>query len=129
VSKALAFAFAFFVLMLASNLQAQAPTDIRSAIRAGMVGERFDGYMGYAADPGDAIKRQVSAVNIRRRALYLQLATRRNVSARYAAVAAGCELMSSIKVGQAYMLADGVWRIRQPGQAAPVPDYCSTTSQ
>ena len=35
------------------------------------------------------------------------------------------ELLKQVAVGQAYMLSDGKWRRRAPGQPAPVPEYCS----
>ena len=39
-------------------------------------------------------------------------------------ITAGCQLLARVKVGEAYMLADGVWRRRAAGQPVPVPDYC-----
>lgn len=94
------------------------------AIQAGQVGERYDGYMGFAITPTGELRRQVTAVNIRRRNLYIELAQRRNVTAEVVGFATGCELIAHIGPGQAYMLKDGVWRRRAPGQSAPAPDYC-----
>lgn len=94
------------------------------AIQAGQVGERYDGYMGFAITPTGELRRQVTAVNIRRRNLYIELAERRNVTAEVVGLATGCELMAHIGPGQAYMLKDGAWRRRAPGQSAPAPDYC-----
>jgi hypothetical protein len=56
--------------------------------------------------------------------LYIGLAQRRNVTAEVVGLATGCELIAHIGPGQAYMLKDGVWRRRAPGQPAPAPDYC-----
>ncbi len=94
------------------------------AIEAGQVGERYDGYMGFVATPTGELRRQVTAVNIRRRNLYIELAQRRNVTAEAVGLAAACELIAHIGLGHAYMLKDGVWRRRAPGQPAPAPDYC-----
>lgn len=94
------------------------------AIQAGQVGERYDGYMGFAITPTGELRRQVTAVNIRRRNLYIELAQRRNVTADVVGLATGCELIAHIGPGQAYMLKDGVWRKRALGQSAPLPDYC-----
>lgn len=94
------------------------------AIQAGQVGERYDGYMGFAITPTGELRRQLTAVNIRRRNLYIELAQRRNVTADVVGLATGCELIAHIGPGQAYMLKDGVWRRRAPGQPAPSPDYC-----
>jgi uncharacterized protein YdbL (DUF1318 family) len=95
-----------------------------AAIQAGQVGERYDGYMGFVSAPSDAVRRQVAAVNLRRRNLYLELASRRNVSANVVGLTAACELLGQLPVGQAYLLKDNVWRTRSPGQPPPVPAYC-----
>jgi uncharacterized protein YdbL (DUF1318 family) len=102
---------------------AQSPL-VESAIAAGQVGERYDGYMGFAAPPSPAVRRQVQAINIRRRNLYIELASRRNVTPELAGLATGCELLARIPVGEAYMLSAGVWRRRAVGQSAPVADRC-----
>ena len=62
-------------------LAAQPAATLASAIQAGQVGERYDGYMGYVAVPLPELRRQVQAVNLRRRNLYIDLAGRRNVNA------------------------------------------------
>lgn len=103
---------------------AQGPV-IAAARNAGTVGERFDGYLGYSASASPEARRQVGAVNIRRRSLYTGLATRRQVAVQEVGIAAGCELLAEVKVGETYMLSDGVWRRRAPGHPAPVPAYCS----
>jgi hypothetical protein len=103
---------------------AQAYPDLAAARRAGQVGERFDGYLGYSAAAPLAARNQASAVNIRRRALYTQLAARRRVLTQDVAIASGCELLGRVAVGEIYMLQDGIWRRRDPGEAPPRPDYC-----
>ena len=50
---------------------------------------------------------------------------RRNVTPDAVAIAAGCELLAKVQVGEVYMLNDGVWRRRAPGQPPPVPAYCA----
>jgi uncharacterized protein YdbL (DUF1318 family) len=108
---------------LALPAAAQTPA-VNAARQAGTVGERFDGYMGYAAAPSATLRSQVETINIRRRALYSNLAASRGVSPREVGITAGCRLLAGVAVGQAYMLTDGVWRRRGAGQAAPVPAYC-----
>ncbi len=103
---------------------AQNYPELATARRAGQVGERFDGYLGYASTPPAVVQRQVGAINIRRRALYSTLALRRGATTQAAGIATGCELLAALAVGEAYMLADGVWRRRRPGEPAPQPDYC-----
>jgi uncharacterized protein YdbL (DUF1318 family) len=103
---------------------AQSSPLVASARASGVVGERFDGYLGYAATPSRALRSQVDAINIRRRALYIALARRRSVSPQEVGIAAACQLFRRVVVGEPYMLNDGVWRRRGPGQPAPKPDYC-----
>lgn len=111
-------------LAVPGALQAQGSPALAAAQRAGTVGERFDGYLGIASGVPAAIRREVSAINIRRRSLYIGLASRRRVTAEVAAIATGCELLGRTAVGGSYMLKDGVWRRRGSGQPAPSPDYC-----
>jgi uncharacterized protein YdbL (DUF1318 family) len=116
---------AALVLAVAAPLPAQTNSAVVAAQQAGIVGERYDGYLGFAASASEAVRRQVGAVNIKRRTLYTGLAQRRRVTLEAVGIAAGCELLAEVKVGQAYMLNDGVWRRRAAGQPAPVPAYCA----
>jgi len=110
--------------LLAAPLAAQPAASLPSAIQAGQVGERYDGYMGYAVAPSPAVRRQVQAVNLRRRNLYIELGSRRNVNAEVVGLTAGCQLLRQLSPGEAYQLQDGVWRRWTPGQPAPVPAHC-----
>jgi hypothetical protein len=115
--------FVISAVAAAAPVLAQSPA-IEGAIAAGIVGERYDGYMGFAMGPTPELRRQVQAVNIRRRNLYIELASRRNVTPEVVGLATGCELLARIPVGEAYMLGDGIWRRRAPGQPAPAPERC-----
>ena len=122
---ALAAAAAASAMVLAAGQGAAQPaSNLVEALKAGIVGQRFDGYLGFAATPTEALRREVNAVNIRRRSLYTGLAERRSVSVQVAGVAAGCTLLSRVAVGETYMLQDGVWRRRAAGQPAPDPGHC-----
>ena len=99
-------------------------TALDAARQAGLIGERFDGYMGYAVAPSAMLRRQVETINIRRRALYHDLAARKGVSPQEVGITAGCQLLARVGVGQAYLLNDGAWRRRAAGQSAPRPAYC-----
>ena len=112
------------MLLLATPVYAQNAPAIVAAKAAGQVGERYDGYIGYAAAPGPGLRAQVDSVNIRRRALYTRLAARSGASPQDVGVTAGCQLLATVGVGEAYMLADNEWRRRSPGQPVPVPSYC-----
>lgn len=105
---------------------AQNPATIIAARQAGVIGERFDGYMGFVATPPAAIRRQVAAVNLRRRNLYIGLAARRNVNPQVVGMTTACELIPRLRAGEYYMLSDGVWRRRIPAQAVPLPSYCGS---
>lgn len=105
-------------------LTAQPASGVPLAIQSGQVGERYDGYMGFATAPSPEVRRQVAAINLRRRNLYIELAGRRNVTPQVVGIAAGCQLLRQLAPGEAYMLADGVWRRWAPGQPVPVPEHC-----
>ena len=102
---------------------AQTP-QVNAARASGAVGERFDGYLGYAAAVPATVRSQVETINIRRRALYSNLAARKGVSPREVGITAGCQLLGRVGIGQSYMLNDGVWRRRATAQRIPVPNYC-----
>ncbi|MEA3080933.1 MAG: uncharacterized protein QOD54_601 [Sphingomonadales bacterium] len=115
----------FGLALLAGGATASAqPAPLALAIRAGQVGERFDGYMGFVVPPSPEVRRQVAAVNLRRRNLYIELAGRRNVNPAVVGVATGCQLLRQLSPGEAYLLPDGKWRRWTPGQQAPVPEQC-----
>jgi uncharacterized protein YdbL (DUF1318 family) len=115
-------------LLLASALMAAAPAAAQSAvaqaIQAGQVGERYDGYLAVVTGGSPEVRRQVSAVNIQRRKLYIELSARRNVSPELVGMATACQLFSELAIGQAYELSDGVWRRRAAGESVTLPAYC-----
>jgi uncharacterized protein YdbL (DUF1318 family) len=111
-------------LSLAPPLVAQSSPVIVAARGAGQVGERYDGYLGYATAPSPRLRDQVESINIRRRSLYSGLAVQSRASRVDVGIASGCGLLSSVAVGEAYLLADNVWRRRAPGEAMPTPNYC-----
>jgi uncharacterized protein YdbL (DUF1318 family) len=103
---------------------AQEATVIIKGRATGMIGERFDGYIGVVAVAPDAVRRQVAAINIKRRALYSNLAARRGVQPQEVGITAACTLLGRVGVGEAYMLTDGQWRRRSASEGAPRPSYC-----
>jgi uncharacterized protein YdbL (DUF1318 family) len=110
-------------ILVAAPAAAQTPA-VNAARAAGQVGERYDGYMGVVSAVSGPVRSQVATINIQRRSLYSNLASRKGVSPSDVGITAGCELLARVLPGEAYMLGDGVWRRRGAGQAAPVPDYC-----
>ena len=119
----LAAAGAFAVAMPAAA-PSQNYAELAAARSAGQVGERYDGYLGFATQAAPAVQRQVNAINIRRRSLYIDLSRRRGVTPQVAGLATGCELLTRVQVGEVYLLQDGTWRRRQPGQRIAQPSYC-----
>jgi uncharacterized protein YdbL (DUF1318 family) len=111
------------ILALAPAAAAQTPA-VDSARASGAVGERYDGYVGVAGTVATAVRSQVAKINIQRRTLYSRLAASRGAAPQDVGVTAGCQLLARVGVGEAYMLSDGAWRRRAPGQGVPVPDYC-----
>ena len=104
---------------------AAAQTPLVNAARdAGQIGERYDGYVGFVVQPSAQLRSQVSTINIRRRTLYTNLAASRRAAPHEVGITAGCQLLARVAVGHAYMLIDGQWRRRAPGEALPIPDYC-----
>lgn len=114
---------AALLLAIAPAAAAQTPA-VDSARAAGVVGERFDGYVGISGAASATVRSQVSTINIRRRSLYSNLATSRGATLQEVGITAGCQLLARTRPGEAYMLSDGAWRRRQANQAAPLPDYC-----
>ena len=102
---------------------AQSQPAIVAARQAGQIGERYDGSLGYVTTPSPALRRQVDAVNIRRRSLYSNLAAKRGVSPQEVGITTACSLLRRIAVGEYYLPGQGGWRRVAPGQS-PVPDYC-----
>lgn len=110
--------------MLATPGSAQESASVTQARGAGLIGERFDGYVGFVRTPGESLRRQVNAINIRRRALYSNLARQKGVSAQEVGITATCTLFARIPVGGYYLTSDRGWLRRGAGQAAPRPAYC-----
>ncbi len=107
-----------------ASAPAQDPATIVQARRAGLIGERYDGYLGLArANVPDAVRTQVAAINIRRRALYSDLAAKRGVSPEEVGITAACSLLRRIGIGEYYLPGQGVWR-RYTAGTPPVPSYC-----
>ena len=109
------------LVLVAAPVAAQ---DVAAARAAGLVGERFDGYLGAVGPLPPALRSRVAAINIKRRSLYADLAARRGVTAQDVGVATACALLARVAVGEAYLVEEGRWRRRGAGESAPRPSYC-----
>jgi uncharacterized protein len=113
------------LLMALAPGRAVAQTPALDAARAaGLVGERYDGYLGIAGAVAPAVRSQVARINVQRRSLYSSLAARKGVSPQDVGITAGCQLLARVGTGEAYLWPEGGWRRRLQGQGAPVPAYC-----
>lgn len=116
---------------LAAGLVVTAPARAQSsavvaAMAEGTVGEQADGYLGIAGSVSATIRSEVESINIKRRAAYTDLASKRGVTVQDVAAATGCQTLASrVKSGQVYRIGAGPWQTKG---AAPIalPSYCST---
>ena len=81
---------AAFLLLASVPVAAQTPA-VNAARAAGIVGERYDGYLGIAAPAPAAVRSQVATINIQRRSLYSRLAASKGASPQDVGVTAGCQ--------------------------------------
>ena len=79
----------------AANFAAAQTNSVSSALADGRVGEQADGYLGFPEGPSDALRNEVDAINIKRRAAYTDLAMQRGVTVKDVAATVGCETLKS----------------------------------
>jgi uncharacterized protein len=119
----------FLMLLVLASLAGSVPAlaqesaAIVQARRAGQIGERYDGYIGFVATPSAQLRRQVNAINIRRRSLYYDLATRKGVTREEVGITAACSLFRRLGVGDYYLPGQSGWQRYTPGRS-PLPSYC-----
>ena len=115
-------------LMLAAAIGgtaiAQGEDGVIAAARAsGDVGEQADGYLGFPGSPGQSLKAAVDAVNIKRRAIYTDIAAKQGATVQEVAAARGCDqLAKRVAPGQKYRIGGG-WQTRGAG-AIDLPAVC-----
>jgi uncharacterized protein YdbL (DUF1318 family) len=99
---------------------------VAEAMAAGTVGEQADGYLGIAGAASADVKAEVDSINIKRRAVYTDLAGKRGVTVSDVAAATGCQTLSSrVKAGQVYRIGAGAWQTKG-ADAIALPAYCAT---
>ena len=98
---------------------------VEQARAAGQVGEQADGYLGIVSTATPDLKSRVDQINIKRRALYTQSASERDVTVDAMAAATACELFQSrIGPNQAYRDETGTWRKRNGAEPVKPPSFC-----
>lgn len=125
-TKIIAGLFAGALLLAGAGIAiAQSGGLVSEALADGTVGEQADGYLGIRGSVSEAVRAEVDALNIKRRAAYTQRAAQKGATVKEVAAAVGCETLASrVPTGRAYLLPDGVWRVKG---AAPIslPAYCA----
>jgi len=96
---------------------------IASARSSGLVGEQSDGYLGFVKTPSAELKAAVDAVNIKRRAIYTEIAAKQNATVQEVATARGCDqLAKRVAPGEWYSVG-GSWAQRGSGPVS-LPSVC-----
>jgi uncharacterized protein YdbL (DUF1318 family) len=102
---------------------AQEAPAVAQARAAGVVGEQLDGYLGFAKSPSGDVKSAVDAINIKRRAIYTDIAAKTKATIQEVATARGCEqLATRVKAGEVYN-AGGSWQVKGGGPIS-LPGVC-----
>lgn len=111
------------VLAAAGIAIAQEAPAVAQARAAGIVGEQLDGYLGFAKSPSGDVKSAVDAINIKRRAIYTDIAAKQGATVQEVATARGCEqLATRVKTGEAYGV-NGSWAVKGAGPIS-LPPVC-----
>lgn len=91
-----------------------------AARKAGVVGEKTDGYLGIAGNADAGVRKMVEDINIKRRALYGEKAKAANATIEEYALTAGCLAIARTAPGEKYQAPGGAWQTR--GAGAPQRD-------
>ena len=96
---------------------------VASARSSRLVGEQSDGYLGFVKTPSAELKAAVDAVNIKRRAIYTDIAAKQNATVQEVATARGCDqLAKRVAPGEWYSVG-GSWAQRGSGPVS-LPSVC-----
>jgi uncharacterized protein YdbL (DUF1318 family) len=102
---------------------------ISAAKAAGTVGEQSDGYLGIKGSVSAEVRAAVDALNIKRRAAYTDLATKRGATVAEVAAVTGCQTLASrVSQGQIYKIGSADWQTKGAGAIA-LPDYCASAAK
>jgi len=86
---------------------------IDTAKAAGLIGERYDGYLGVAdANASPDIKALVQETNVKRREKYEEIGRSNGISAAQVARIAGAKLLEQAAAGQRVMPREGEWVVK-----------------
>lgn len=99
-----------------------------------LVGEEASGYLGLVTDgaliagksgPGD-LEARVQNINLQRRAIYTDLATKNGATVEDVAHTTACVLLrDKVKVGEAYRTESTEWKVRVFDVPVTTPSFCA----
>ncbi|QCI79214.1 DUF1318 domain-containing protein [Hankyongella ginsenosidimutans] len=116
---------AALIAVTAPALAQTADPVIEAARNAGKVGEQADGYLGLVSGGDADLKARVDQINIKRKAVYTDLAAKRGVTINEVAAATACQLFRDrVGPGQAYRGENGQWTQRQGSAPVVMPSFC-----
>ena len=91
----------------------------------GLVGERYDGYLGLAGSAPADVRSRMESINIQRRAAYTQLASQRGATIEEVAAATACQIFASrVAPNGKYVMPDGIVRTRNGTSRCRRPSHC-----
>lgn len=82
------------------------------ARKAGLVGEKPNGYLDFLEPVNDEIRRTIQEINIKRKALYTERAVANHISVLRYSSTVGCMTILKTEIGEKYMSPQGVWLTR-----------------
>ncbi len=113
---------------LSSAEQSQGRNPVLEAARAqGIIGEQSTGYLGFpdATNNQGQLRGLVAEINIKRRAVYTDIAVRNRVTVATVAQGMACRLFRDrVAEGHAYRDESGEWQTRAVGSTAKLPSFC-----
>ena len=96
----------------AAPAQAQRDPAYAEARSSGQIGEKMDGYLGIVVAETPELRRLVSDINIKRRAVYSERAQENKVTLEEYAFSTGCQLIMKTVPGEKYQAPSGAWQTR-----------------
>jgi len=97
----------------AAAYQAGRDPAYQNARETGLVGEKADGYLGFAVPPSATIRALVEDINIKRKAAYSKEALANGATVEEMALRSGCRLIVERTVaGEKYQTPSGQWMTR-----------------
>jgi uncharacterized protein YdbL (DUF1318 family) len=105
-------AFAASLFLAFGPAAAVANPVIDAAMQAGVIGEQADGYLGVVSgkSPDADTKRAMDEINIKRKAVYTDLAAKAGATVVQVAVVTAEKQIAKLPSGQFYMDGTGAWK-------------------